>query len=504
MKILIVSLLRLGDVIQQEILIEGLRKKYPQAQIDLLVNAQFSQLKDLLGSKVDNILYFDRTALQKGLGEAGYNMMWSYQKLDQLIQDLNQRAYDQVINFTHNKLSAYLIGTLSVPEKLGLHQVDGRFAGLDNPWIKYFNERFSGTSQCLFNYVELLAGSFQIPIPAPTVGVVPDKKNKKIYFQCLTSEQRKNWGLDNFLNLKNEINKSLADYQVKILAAPFEKSELLTKFSEEDLMVCNMIEAQDILKSAALLVTCDTSIKHLAARLGVPMVELALGGSDLQKTGAFAENVVRLKGDTAAGEEITVDKVFAAVWDQLAQEKRPLKLDQNYLDRLIWRAHLNQQQTSLTDLVDLAGVIKTRSPGVLAAWQKKTEELSSVLLQFHQVLPTLAGLGTRTSLEAHEVSRIVAVAQNLVREKIDSSGYFQRALEVLLGKHRDGQHFIEQMNTALQETQELLLQRAETVTSLQALTQEGNVYAKGFGQLSGVSFEETRRKISGSIENTDL
>ena len=62
MKLLVVSLLRLGDIIQQKPLLEGLRRQFPQARIHLLINRQFSQVSQLLGNTVDQYIYFDREA----------------------------------------------------------------------------------------------------------------------------------------------------------------------------------------------------------------------------------------------------------------------------------------------------------------------------------------------------------------------------------------------------------------------------------------------------------
>ena len=164
MKILVVSLLRLGDIIQQEPLLRGLREKNPQAEIHVLINRQFANVETLLGGIVDRFFYFDREALQKGLGEAGYNILWSYTKLEGLINELSGQNYDQVLNFTHNKLSAYIVGAIQAHDKRGLHQQDGRFQGLENRWLRYFNDRFSGAQRSLFHYVELLGKAFDLSL----------------------------------------------------------------------------------------------------------------------------------------------------------------------------------------------------------------------------------------------------------------------------------------------------------------------------------------------------
>lgn len=521
MKILVVSLLRLGDLIQQEILIAGLREKHPHADIHLLVNGQFTQVEKIFAGKINKFFYFDREGLQRGLGEAQFNILWSFDQLQNLINQINQENYDQILNFTHTKLSAYLIGAFKAKEKKGLYQEEGRFRGLDSPWLRYFNERFSGNSPCLFNYVELLGKSFQIPLKE--MAGDEDRKNRRekvILFQCLTSDTKKNWGLDRFLALKSEIETNLADYKVKILGAPFEKETLLKKFKSEDLIICDMQEARAHLKSASLLVTGDTSIKHLAAQLGTPLVEIAIGSSDIRKTGAYSRNAVQLTSQVACApcthsaacpqkshlcaEDVRVDQVFAGVWDQLAREKTQIRLDQSYLDKIVWTHHLDGTQASLVTTVEIVQLIKTHRSPVLNQWQAKTTELEESLLRFRQALPLKKDLEGRTALTAIEVSTIVAVAQDIVRTKKDPSGFFQSALDTLMAKHIDASHFLQQMNTALQEVQSLLDLRNSIISALRTVSQEGQVYAKGIGKLSGVSFEETRKRLPGDLENADL
>lgn len=141
MKILVVSLLRMGDIFQQVPLLKELRKQHPHADIHLLINKQFSGVVPLLKELVHSFHFFDRESIQKGMGEASYNILWPYMKVSQLIENLRVERFDLIYNFTHTKLSAHLVGLLGVPVK-GISASAGKFHGLDNRWIKYFNDHF--------------------------------------------------------------------------------------------------------------------------------------------------------------------------------------------------------------------------------------------------------------------------------------------------------------------------------------------------------------------------
>ena len=358
MKILVVSLLRLGDIIQQIPLLQGLRAKYPEAQIHLYANKQFSQVEALLAGIVDRYIYLDREALQKGMGEAEYNILWSFKELEKQIKQLNQENYTLALNFTHNKLSAYLLGVIQADVKKGLHQIDGRFAGLENPWLRYFNDRFSASQKSQFHYVELLAKSFDLDVPRKTSTARP--RSKLILMQCLTSDTKKNWGLQNFAQLKKTIEESLVDYEVCVLGAPFEHDQLAGVFGESDLLICDLFEAKKHLEGAALLISGDTSIKHLAAQNGTPIVEISLGSADVAKTGAYTEAVKTIVSDAACApcnhsqacsqksqvcaENISVDHVFAAVWDQLSGQAGKNKATKHELEKAVWSLYLDKKK----------------------------------------------------------------------------------------------------------------------------------------------------------------
>ncbi|QDK36648.1 glycosyltransferase family 9 protein [Bdellovibrio sp. NC01] len=510
MKILVVSLLRLGDIIQQEPLLRGLRDKYPEAEIHLLVNKQFSSIERLLSGVVNRFITFDREALQRGLGEAEFNILWSYSQLENLVQSLNAEGYDQVLNFTHTKLSAYLIGAIDAKAKKGLHQTDGKFAGLENRWLRYFNDRFSANQKSLFHYVELLGKSFDIPVPKKQNE--QRAKSKTVLLQCLTSNQKKNWGLFNFARLKRTIESALVDYKVQVLGASFERAELLEYFSDSDLLICDLPDAQKHLQAAALLVTGDTSIKHLAAQIGTPIVEIAIGSSDPVKTGAYSANAEVItttvpcapcghaQGCTQkshlCAEEITVDQVFAAVWDKLSGEKKKVISGQLDLDRAVWSLYLDKEHKDLEPYFFHAAqefVHHTANmKELLAESQRQGQILTSWLTSALNALPSREQLLTKRTLQASEMSELILVGQDIIRSKQDVGGYFTGFLESLISRFSHPVQLHDRVLQALEEARELLEIRSTLMRYLESLSKEGGYYATGIGQLSIGGFEETR------------
>lgn len=525
MKILVVSLLRLGDIIQQEPLLRGLRAKYPEAQIHLLLNRQFAGVERVLGGLADRYIPFDRETIQRGLGESGFNILWSYSQVENLVQALSAEKYDIAMNFTHNRLSAYLLGALEIADKRGLYQERGRFRGLNGRWIRYFNDRFSGNQKSLFHYVELLGRSFDIPVQV-AAPVAEKKRGKTVLLQCLTSDPKKNWGLENFRQLKRIIEQSLVDYQVRVLGASFERETLAQVFPEKDLLICDLAEARTHLGEAALLVTGDTSIKHLAAQQGTPLVELVLGSSDVVKTGAFAANVQVLEsGATCSpcvhsqacgqpshlcGDMITVESVFGAVWDQLSGEK--IKRDRSLaaLEKATWTLFLDKENRDVEPFYTQAVLSLTQDytadvlHRALAVYQERTEIYLSWQKRITQALPRREELAARRTVQSSDVAELVLVAQDILKSKKDEAGYFQGFVEALLARYAQPLQIHDRVQAALEEQAELLAIRENLTTYLQSLSREGAYYAKGIGQLSIGGFEETGKSLQRDLEDAEL
>lgn len=526
MKILVVSLLRLGDLIQQVPLLKGLIVQNPGAEIHLLVNRQFSQVEKILDGIVHTYHYFERDAIQKGLGEAEYNILWSYTQVENLVHQLNAERFDVVYNFTHNKLSAYLLGAIEVKEKRGLYHSHERFQGLTNRWLKYFNERFPSGQNSLFHYIELLANSFSIPISENELDYEQTKRRKIILFQCLTSDSKKNWGLANFSQLKLMIESHLVDYEVKILAAPFERSILLEVFKEKELLVGDLVEVRQHLQTAALLITGDTSIKHLAAQLNTPIVELALGSSDSSKTGAFSSrtNIIKTTVPCApcvhskpcvhsshlCAEDISIEKVFESVWAQLSREATSDIDLLVHLDRAVWKLYLDKEHQQVEPFyrteVEKLETMETAAGRAAAVteWIEQGVVYKKWVDGIKRALPTRDFLAAKRNFQSADITDLIMCAQNILKSKMDRAGYFQSFVEALLSRFSQPVQIYDRVTAALLEVEEILMIRETLIRQMQTYSREGDFYAKGIGHLPFAGFEEAGKSVQRDLEDSGI
>ncbi|MCX7977514.1 MAG: glycosyltransferase family 9 protein [Bdellovibrionaceae bacterium] len=282
MKILVLSLLRLGDTLQQAFLFKALREKCPQAKIYVVVNSVPRGIEKII-PEVDHWILFERSNLQAMIGEKSENIFSPILSVRNFITKLNQISFDVVYNFTHNRLSALIAGMVEAVEYRGLVWRKGGYTGLENLWLRQFNNEFSERHPSPLHYVEYLANAFDLPIRP----LEAKSRSGSVLIQPLTSDPKKNWGLSFWRALVDELVAANPNLQVRVLGAPSEMLELERFFTGDELRICDLQGARDELRRASLLITGDTSIKHLAVMEGTRVLEISMGSADPTRTGPF-------------------------------------------------------------------------------------------------------------------------------------------------------------------------------------------------------------------------
>lgn len=321
MKILALSLLRIGDVVLSAPALRGMSELYPDAEIHLLVNSQASQIAELL-PYIKRVVLFDRDLLQKGLGESSVPVFESYERLTSLVDQLNAEDYDLVINFTHSRLSGWLMSVLRGKRKLGLSFDATGAASFGSSWFKFLNSQVDADGRETFHFSDIFRFSLGLrerpafPPLVETDGGMTEAntflessglgERAFIAVQPLTSDPKKNWGLEKFATALNQFARRHPSVEIVVLGAPYERERLapfvdvlLRDGLRAHLAITSFVGAFSLVARAHLLLTCDTSIKHLASSTKTPVVELSLGSSDYHRTGAYRQGSVIIQSREA-------------------------------------------------------------------------------------------------------------------------------------------------------------------------------------------------------------
>lgn len=307
MKILVISLLRVGDLFLAAPVLGALRKKYPHASIHGLINKQCSYITEVI-DVFDHVHGFERQALQDSLAQETRPIFDAFYRLDGLINSLHAENYDLVLNLTHNRLSGFIAKLVGGRETIGLSLDTQEKPQFGSAWFKYLNELAHARGQSSFHFADIFLYGCGL---APEQKYWPLKNNPEfrseaeklrsakdyLVVQPFSSESKKEWDVKSWAQALLAVN--CEKFEILILGAAFEKERLTTftqALAENNVAaratICSLGVAREIIAGARLFLTVDTSIKHLGASTKSPIIELSLGSSDFHKTGVYRENAL--------------------------------------------------------------------------------------------------------------------------------------------------------------------------------------------------------------------
>lgn len=318
MKILVVSLLRLGDLLMTAPVLAGLRQKFPNAEIDVLSNGATRSAQGLLPT-VRNFYTFDRDGFQAELADPDQPLLQPFFRLEGLVQGLQHNKYDLVINLTHNRLSGWLTSLIQGKEVLGLALDPQGRPQFGSPWFQYLNDRADLRGKEIFHFIDIFrfgSGLSGEPVSwnfkrsregrDEAAALTTGEEGPLILIQPFTSEEKKEWGLERWVHGLDLLAQHQSKATFFILGSPAEtaKVEALTAALAKVKVrakpaICSLAGALALLDQAQLLITGDTSIKHLAADTACPVLELSLGSSDWRRTGIYKPGAIIVQSEVA-------------------------------------------------------------------------------------------------------------------------------------------------------------------------------------------------------------
>jgi hypothetical protein len=208
-----------------------------------------------------------------------------------------------------------------------------------SPWFRYLNERADGINEDVFHHTDIFSHACGLGEqkrdwsmrPLFTAQSEIEKLNLRdaetIVLQMFTSTEEKNWGEENWLRTVKELSKSRPHAQFVALGAPAEEKRLLEVTGKSKIeikpAILSLEGALALMNRSQLLITGDTSIKHLANASSIKVLELCIGWSDWRRTGAYKADSLILRA--REGQALSVQDVSAAAvsmiedrWDRIS------------------------------------------------------------------------------------------------------------------------------------------------------------------------------------------
>lgn len=354
MKILVINLLRLGDVIMTVPILNGLANSRKDAQIDVLTFKSVSSLQSML-PVVRRWWTIDRDQLQSGLGRADVPMLTSFSILQEQLDAIQAEEYDLIINLTQTHFSAFIAGYLKCSDRLGLTYDLKGIPHFYSPWFRYLDEHAASEVHDVFHHTDIFAHACGLGDqirdwsmrPAASaedeVAKLNLKNTETIALQLFTSSEEKNWSQENWLKMIADLKNLRPQAQFVALGSPQEEQKLRDFIAKSAVEIIPAIVSLDgalaLLNKCQLLITGDTSIKHLANASSVKVLELCIGWSDWRRTGIYKPDSIILQG--REGGEIQVADVYDAASSLLTGEwSHTNDLSHSQMSRLnVFRSH---------------------------------------------------------------------------------------------------------------------------------------------------------------------
>ncbi len=304
-KILVVRYRFIGDMILTIPFLRNLRKKYPDAQIDMLVSPNSYEVISEC-PYVNNFIIFDTTRKHKyECSNENKKSFWSY------VSKLKEKKYDKAYVLKRSFSSALLCFLAWIPERIGFN-TEGR-GFLLTKRVKY--DKTKHESQCfldvlraenidvddgrLENWVKE-ENSAKIDNIFSQNGIKQDEM--KVVIHATATNPKKLWSEDNFAHLikyLDGINIRIihigAQNDREVYERIYSKTEGL---KNKPLNLCGELTLQEslaLLKKVNFIVGNDSGNLHMAASVGTKVVGI-YGAMPVSKWGALGEGNKLLTG----------------------------------------------------------------------------------------------------------------------------------------------------------------------------------------------------------------
>ena len=307
--ILILSMTRMGDMIQTTPLIRGLKEKYPTAKITLLVTSDFASAVPLIPD-VDESIVIDLRQFDKQDNWEDLSWIKIYRYLEKSLEDIKSRNFDLLVNLSHSKFSALMVRYLGIKNVVGFYcnDIGNRMTG--HPWMQYFSVEVFNRKYNEFNLVEIFCRSGGVDVRGCAIEVVRPQNQLSvdtlmssklgeedilIGFQAGSSLEGRRWPVRSFANLADmlieDLNARIIIFGVESENEVAEEIKNLAKNKDRISNLAgktNLSELSRLLEKCKYLVTNDTGTMHLAAALGTKIVGLFFAHAHPYETAPFS------------------------------------------------------------------------------------------------------------------------------------------------------------------------------------------------------------------------
>lgn len=303
---LIIHIARIGDLIQTSSVIEGLHQKYNnEIEIDLLVSESFRPAAELI-PRIHRIHSISIAEIARPLFSQDKSFLISYMKLNGILQKLESRNYDHVLNLTHTDYSTYLTTTIRAKNASGIMVDPMGVKFIAGNWGRYYFNSFINRKYNSFNIVDIYCRMAGIDHPGKSrINIAENQIEEVEKFLCKkellrkpligivpgASSAEKRWHPEKFAETLKYLSRD-CDVNVLIFGTQTEQStgSAIARLIPGAINLCgktNIPLLTAFLRKCDLVLTNDTGPMHIASAAGTRVVDISLGSACAFETAPF-------------------------------------------------------------------------------------------------------------------------------------------------------------------------------------------------------------------------
>lgn len=279
-KILVIQLAKMGDVFQSNPLLSFLKKKYKNSTISFLHSVIFTSAAKLV--KADELIDIN-------LDE---HIVANKNEFEVLDEDYSHSFakklgnFDIAINLNTNNFAAFLLKNVTAEQKYGY----GSSNSHSNNWLNYCSSFIKNRKLGSINLCDIWRNITEFNDFKPISRI--EENSNLIVLHPGTRNFKRSWPLENWLSLgkilaKNNFNIAITGTEEHISSyfkqnADFAYNDYINKYS--------LNQSLDLLKTAKVVISCDTGIIHLASLANCPVVAIFTGPAYAYETLSYNTN----------------------------------------------------------------------------------------------------------------------------------------------------------------------------------------------------------------------
>ena len=346
--ILVIKLSAIGDLVHSLPFLEVLKKGYPKAEIDWVVEEGASDI--ILGHPyIHRVIVSRRKSWLKRLGGNGSERLTVFREVHRFLKELRSCRYDMIVDLQGILKSGVLVGLARGGRKIGMiGSREGASLFIREPAIRVdYNQHAIERTLAVAEFLgcDIRASKGRIPFTEKNSRRVDKLLQGKnlgrkwlVAINPIAKWDTKLWEAERFGLLAERLRENL-DCDIAFTGGPEDRSvieEIAKSMKEKPLNLAGCTGLKDLAcfyTRCSLLVTTDTGPMHIAAAMGCPTVAL-FGPTAPWRTGPYGPGHVVITGDVECRpcfrkrcnkmtcmKEISVSRVYDGVKEILERKK---------------------------------------------------------------------------------------------------------------------------------------------------------------------------------------